>query len=62
MDPGTVALSIAVRILELFCPAMSDLVPLWTLPQGVIAGAGRVAGLNAAQFDGCRTLHGLRAC
>jgi hypothetical protein len=62
MDPGTVTLSAAVRVLALSCPAMPDLVRLWPLPQAVIVGAGRVARLDASQYDGCRILHHLRAC
>jgi hypothetical protein len=61
MDPTTVTLSTAERG-GLSCPVTLDAVPLHAVHQGVIVGAGRMASMNSAHYDGCRMLHGLRAC
>ncbi|HEX9526973.1 MAG TPA: hypothetical protein VF951_05710 [Streptosporangiaceae bacterium] len=62
MDPRSVQLTTARSAIRLRCAAMLGMAARMTVRQGVIVGAGRMARLDPAQFDGCRMLHGLRAC
>src|SRR5579859_1216197 len=62
MDPRTVRLSTARSVLRQICPAAPDIAGFMIAHQGVSVAAGRVARLDSSQYDGCRFLHGLRAC
>jgi len=62
MNPRTVQLSTARKVSGLRCALTPDVMGPGTLHQGVIVGAGRAARMDSSRFDGCRKLHGVRAC
>ncbi len=60
--PATVILIPAANTERPRCPVMFGVAGPMTAHVGVIAGAGPSGGPGQPGYDGCRLLHGLRAC